>query len=159
MGDFSGILKKITKYKYLILVALVGIIMLLIPTGGAGEATGNRVSPGIEAPEFSLPAEEGRLEKALESVEGAGDVRVVLSLRGGVEREVVPGRDGALVVSAGSGAQAAVERRFIYPEYLGALIICDGADMPKVKLDIIHAVQSVTGLGSDKITVIKMKKS
>ena len=158
MGDFGGILKKIIKYKYLILIALVGVIMIMIPTSGAGEATSAKASAGIEAPEFSLSAEEKRLENALESVEGVGDVRVVLSLRGGVEREVIPGRDGALVVSAGSGAQTAVERRFIYPEYLGALIICGGADMPPVKLDIIRAVQSVTGLGSDKITVIKMKK-
>jgi len=106
-----------------------------------------------------LSEEEQRLEKALENMEGVGGVRVTLSLRGSVERELVTQEDGVLVVSSGGGVQSVVERRFVYPEYLGALIVCEGAGIPAVKLNVTRAVQSVTGIGSDKITVIKMKKS
>ena len=157
--DFSGILSGILKYKYLILVVLVGIVLILIPVGGDDKSDNAKPVSGIEAPEFSVVQEEQRLEEALGNVEGAGDVKVMLSLRAGVERELVAQEKGALVVSSGSGVQSAVEKRFVYPEYLGALIICEGADIPSVKLDITRAVQSVTGIGSDKITVIKMKKS
>ena len=38
----------------------------------------------------------------------------------------------------------------------GVVVICSGAENPKVRLDIIHAVTSYTGFGSDKITVLKM---
>ena len=38
----------------------------------------------------------------------------------------------------------------------GAVIVCEGADNPTVKLDILRAIGSYTGLGSDKITILKM---
>ncbi len=41
----------------------------------------------------------------------------------------------------------------------GVVVVCRGADDPRVRLDIIRAVISYTGFGSDKITVLKMSKS
>ena len=38
----------------------------------------------------------------------------------------------------------------------GVVVICDGAENPKIRLDIIQAVGSYTGFGSDKITILKM---
>lgn len=38
----------------------------------------------------------------------------------------------------------------------GAVIVCDGADNACVRLDILRAVGSYTGFGSDRITVLKM---
>ena len=37
----------------------------------------------------------------------------------------------------------------------GVVIVCDGTDDASVKLDIIRAVGSYTGFGSDKITILK----
>ncbi len=37
----------------------------------------------------------------------------------------------------------------------GVVIVCDGADDASVKLDILRAVGSYTGFGSDKITILK----
>ena len=45
-----------------------------------------------------------------------------------------------------------------YPVYKGAVVVCEGADHASVKLNIVQAVSSLTGLGSDKITVLKMKR-
>ena len=39
----------------------------------------------------------------------------------------------------------------------GAVVIAEGADRPAVKLNLIQAVSSLTGLGMDQITVIKMR--
>lgn len=38
----------------------------------------------------------------------------------------------------------------------GVVVICAGAEDPRVRLDILRAVGSYTGFGSDKITVLKM---
>ncbi len=38
----------------------------------------------------------------------------------------------------------------------GVVVICAGAEKPQVRLDIIRAVGSYTGFGSDKITVLKL---
>ena len=43
------------------------------------------------------------------------------------------------------------------PEYLGAVVLCQGADNPSVKLSIVEAVSKATGLTTDRITVLKMK--
>ncbi len=39
----------------------------------------------------------------------------------------------------------------------GAVVACDGAENAAVKLCVINAVSAYTGLGSDKISVIKLK--
>lgn len=39
----------------------------------------------------------------------------------------------------------------------GAVVLCSGADNSAVRLCVTNAVSAYTGLGSDKITVIKMK--
>ena len=40
----------------------------------------------------------------------------------------------------------------------GVVVVCQGAENPKVRLDILHAVASYTGFGSDRITVLKMSE-
>ena len=41
----------------------------------------------------------------------------------------------------------------------GVVVLCSGAEDPQVRLDILRAVTSYTGFGSDKITILKMSKS
>ena len=40
---------------------------------------------------------------------------------------------------------------------MGAIVVCQGGDNATVRLAIIEAVSNVTGLGADKISVLKMK--
>ena len=42
-------------------------------------------------------------------------------------------------------------------QYLGVIVVCEGADSPAVRLAIVEAVSDVTGLGADRISVLKMK--
>ena len=43
------------------------------------------------------------------------------------------------------------------PKYMGAIILAQGADDPVVKLEIVEAVGKITGLGADRISVLKMQ--
>ena len=43
------------------------------------------------------------------------------------------------------------------PTYLGAIVVCQGGDSPIIRLQIVQAVANVTGISSDRITVLKMK--
>lgn len=38
----------------------------------------------------------------------------------------------------------------------GVIVVCEGADSAAVKMDIIRAVGSYTGFGSDKITILRL---
>jgi stage III sporulation protein AG len=58
---------------------------------------------------------------------------------------------------SGSGLETPLVVQETYPVYQGALVLCQGADNAAVRLDIVSAISGLTGLGADKITVIKME--
>lgn len=58
-------------------------------------------------------------------------------------------------LNRGSGTQDVVVTEQVYPTYQGAVIVCQGADDPAVCLSVTEAVAVLTGLGSEKITVVK----
>lgn len=149
----AGLLKN----KYALCVLLLGAVLMLLPrcSGGKSEPEAE-AAEAIAAPAFSVTEQEEKLSRAVSSIQGAGETRVVLALKGGVERELAQENGEAVIVSAGSGTQAPVELRYVYPEYLGALVICSGAKDPSVRLAVTQAVSAVTGLGSDRITVVQM---
>ena len=136
---------------------LLGAVVLLALPVGAAKKPEIQPDTGIYPPAFSLEEQEERIREALERIDGVGEVDVRLSLLGTPSRELAMEDREALVISSGGGSQSAVELRYLYPEYRGAVIICEGGSQSRVRLDVTQAVASLTGLGSDKITVIKMK--
>ena len=53
--------------------------------------------------------------------------------------------------------QKGLIQQILAPEYRGAIVVCQGADDATVRLAIIEAVADATGLGTDRISVLKMK--
>ncbi len=49
-----------------------------------------------------------------------------------------------------------VGRAIVLISEQGVVVVCSGAEDPQVKLDIIRAISSYTGFGSDRITVLKL---
>lgn len=162
------ILSKLGKNKYVLLVLIVGVALLLLPTGEKEEIAESTQS----VPTFSVSDTENRLEEVLSSLDGAGNVKVMLSIKDEGQRIIAKDREisesggeekssesveAAVIVSLGSGQEDVVTLGFVYPEYLGALVAAEGAESAKVRLDIVEAVSAVTGLTADNIKVIKMK--
>ena len=155
--------KLLDKYKYVLLVLAAGLAMLLWPSG-----EGEKPAPaaGGEPEAFDLAALEEKLSRTLSQVEGAGEVTVVLTVRSGAEQVPLTDRststrerdsqveEKTVVVNTGSGQQAVV-RLERAPVFQGAVVVCPGGDRAEVRLLLTQAVSSLTGLGSDKITVCK----
>lgn len=155
------------KYRYVLLVILVGILLLAWPAGEAPEE-GEPARTGREEL-FQAEQLEERLERALSKVEGAGEVTVVLTLQGG-PRQVLA-QDGAateedsrssretetLLVSKGSGYQEPVVLQELGPVYQGALLVYSGEEDPGVELELYGAVSALTGLRADQISICKGK--
>ena len=145
------------KYKYPILVVLVGLGLLLLPTGEAQE----QPVPVETVREASL---EQRLEELLAQIEGAGAVRVLLTEDVGretvwqtdVQSDADSVREDTVILEDSDRNEIGLVRRTTEPSYRGAVILCQGADAPSVKLAIVEAVRCVTGLGADQISVQKM---
>lgn len=104
MKAMDELRKRFEKYKYPLLVLIVGAVLMLLPSGSSAK---------------EQPTPDESLAQLLESVEGVGELRVVIS-------------------------------------ETGVVVACRGANNAKVRMDIINAIRSYTGFGSDKITVFKM---
>lgn len=144
----------IFKNKYALVVLGLGLLLVLWPSGNKTEETG---TSELTAPAFSITEEESRLENQLSKIKGAGRVSVLLSIEGSASRELAESEEGTLVVSE-NGKERVVELYYVNPVYMGAIIVCDGANSADVRLAITQAVSDFTGLSSDKIAVINMEK-
>lgn len=96
----------LAKYKYPLIVLIVGLVLLLIPSGSTKSS-----SDGVSNDD------ELRLAAILESSRGVGNASVLISEH-------------------------------------GAVVVCDGAADPEVKLSVIKSVEAYTGLGCDEIQVL-----
>ena len=156
----------IKKYKYALLVLLLGMALLLIPS--KKEET-KRVSEE-DAPNDYAQQMEQRLTQALSQIEGVGKVQVLLTLanegtihyhsdiqlvseNGTAERE----ERKTVILSEGSAYDEAAVSSVDTPSFQGALIVCEGGANASVRLKLTQAVAALTGLSSEKITVVKMK--
>ena len=139
------------KYRYVLLVALAGLALMLIP---GGEETAEPVATA--AVEESL---ESRLESILSRIDGAGEVKVLLTEeQGGEVFYQTEGEDGKTVlISEADRSESGLVRTTQPPSYRGAVVVCRGADSAAVRLAVVEAVANATGLGTDRITVLKMK--
>ena len=148
------------RYWYVVLVLAVGLILMAIPTGNQ-EA---EVSEQLIIPDN--PALQEQLEEILMQIRGAGKVKVLLTESCGAQtvyqtdqdtRGEGSGNVKTVIVTDSDRNQTGRIYRIDPPVYLGAVIVCQGGDSAAVKLAIVEAVSSVTGLSSDRITVLKMK--
>ena len=105
--EYRQILKKLGKYKYALLVVLIGILLMKWPPGSGSSVVETDETAG--------------LSRLLSSAEGVGESHVLLSGH-------------------------------------GVVVVCEGADNAKVRLDILQAIGSYTGFGSDRITILKMSE-
>lgn len=151
------------KYRYVLLILLVGIVLMCLP--GGEEPEQERVSPeqidGMSAP----PDPEERLRQILSQIEGAGKVEVLLTPLAGEETVYQTDEDlsangdrmETVIITDAQRSQQGLVKQVNPPVYLGAVVVCQGADRATVRLAIVEAVANATGLGADKISVLKMK--
>ena len=163
------ILAGLKKYKYAVLILLLGIALMLLPFGKKEETTETEVQVETLSDEAYAQTLEQRLEDMLCQVSGAGQVRVMLTMQTGSRTEYQTDTQisdsetqsqeerKTVILSEGSAYDKAAVSAVQYPRFQGALILCQGADQSTVRLSLVNAVAALTGLSSGQITVIKMK--
>jgi len=148
------------KYRYGLLVLLAGIFLMLLPGPSTAEEPEPIVQESVQEETF-----DARLSWMLSQMEGAGEVQVFLSQATGSETRYQTDeshssgdihRDTVLVTGT-DRAQTGLVQRIDPPVYRGAIVLCQGADNAAVRLAITQAVANATGLGTNQISVLKMK--
>ena len=164
----------IANYKYLLLLALAGVVILLLPP--FGEKRGQDTPLSTEASGYSLLQTRQEMEEILGQIDGVGRVRVMLTVASGGERIYQGNREVSysgpasapedyesvtetVLLNRGSGQQEALQTQELYPAYVGALVVCDGAGNAATVLKVKEAVSVLTGLGTDSISVVKRSES
>ncbi|MDE7260908.1 MAG: stage III sporulation protein AG [Oscillospiraceae bacterium] len=152
------------KYKYVLLVAAVGAVLMLWPWERTESPPAESGSSGGGG---DLKKTEAAMEEILGKISGVGRVDVMLTLQSG--SELILAEEGSLRYSGDSRTPDSYERtnqpitdsggvvvtQEMYPQYRGALVVCDGGGNDSVRLQIISAVSALTGLGADRIAVVK----
>lgn len=190
---------KMTREKWLLLL-LAGVFLMLLSFPGeekkgvkesgfaseepdlkAGEPVPERSGEGDS---FSYSAYEERLEKRirelLRSVEGVGQVDVMVVLKSTGQKVLRVDRNGSSTVTketdssggsreitesqseestvlpqSGGGSNGPVVEKELSPEIWGIVISADGGGSPEVRSEISQAMEALLGLPAHKIKVLK----
>ena len=163
MKSTERIKETFAKYKFVLLVLCIGVLLMTFPVG-------KQESDVIPAPEVSVEAKDIAVEltEILGQIQGVGKVRVMITESAARETVYQTDTDRSdtgdsatireeTVIISHSGSEQGLVRTVTPPVYLGAVIVCQGGGDPRVQLAVTQAVASVTGIGTDHITVLKMK--
>lgn len=184
--------KKIRKDQCLILV-LTGILLCVIALPVKDDkklsVTDETVTTGLRKDEIRMDSGEEytddwekRLEETLSCIEGAGKVRVLITLRESesrvVEKDKVEESSDTVERDSTGGTRSIMEQkedgRTVFapdaagqnvpyvvkttaPVVEGVVVVAQGADNSLVKQEIIASVQVLFNLDVNKIRVVKMK--
>lgn len=150
----------LNKYKYVALVLLLGVILMLLP--GSKDTEEMQEILDSSQQEYDISRE---LEIILSRIDGVGEVDVLVTESTGPETIYQTDEDkdsdsmqtNTVIISGTDRGEYGLVRQINAPVYFGALIVCEGADRPSVRLAVVEAVRGITGIPSDRISVLKMK--
>lgn len=150
------------KYRYVLLVVLLGLGLMLIPSGNGKKSSETPAAAVSGESKTDLTQE---LEGILSQIEGAGKVQVMLTVAKG--EQIIYQTDGStaengnrhdtVVITDENRTQNGLVQQSNPPTYRGAIVVCQGAGSASVCLAIKEAVSKVTGLDASQISVLKMK--
>ena len=147
----------VKKNKYILWIILAGIFLMLIPQNT--EPLHTEIVPE----ETVLSDLEAELSAILNLISGVGKVNVLLTEATGsstvyqTDTGQYQSSQDTVIIQNGNREESGLIKQILPPVYKGALVVCQGADDPGVRLSVVEAVKSVTGLSSDCIAVLKMK--
>lgn len=153
----------ILKYKYVVLIIVIGVVFMLIPSRNKNTET------KLQLAAHEQITDEEALKQILQMIKGAGRVEVYLKKErteqyiyqtdtdSNTAQDRVDSNISTIVITDSDRNQTGLIQTVLTPTYSGAVIVCDGAADAYVKLSVVDAVSKATGLGSDKISVLKMK--
>lgn len=177
-------IKKHATKDNLLVLALLGILLMVIAMpvgrqeGGTEDEKGRAPLPDAE--DTSAGMEEGyaasyeremekQLEELLESMEGVGNVKVMITLAASDERIVLKDYDiskeqdssktveNTVFYTDENGREAPYCQKIITPRVEGVVVVAEGGDDPGRIIEITDVIQSLFDVPIHKIRVVRMK--
>ena len=163
--------KKHIKLLVVLIVMLVAIILYI------GINDNDNVVVSSSAPddgylstlEYCEKLEE-KLEEIISQIDGAGDVKVMVSVSGSPEIIYVSDTDNKtstttngstttttsspIIIGSGANSSGIIKTETL-PDVKGVIVVSSGADKVSIKLDILNAVATLLDISTEKITILK----
>ena len=166
--------EKLIKNKKLTLIVIIGLlgIMLIFLSEVDTEKTKDKDEPTTHISETNNAQYEKQLEERLSdlisNIENAGQVKVMVTLKCSDEsvyaiNENIKNDDNSdnysnsYVIIDNKSEKEGIKLKVIEPQVQGVAVVCTGGDNPEVIKQITDAVTKVLGIGSNKVSVSKMK--
>ncbi len=145
----------VNKTTVIILIGALGLILIGVSYIPEKEET--------VLQEDYLKTTEERLKNIIESVEGAGETKVMITLKNDGEKVYVQTyksdndkTENEVVIVSGKNGNEALTQKELAPEIKGVVIVCEGGDNLRVRSDIINLVGAALGVEINRICVCKL---
>ena len=166
-------------YNVFVFLGLIGVFLIFISDGNTSEDQEKVYKNNISSKEY-IKELESNLEAILSSVEGAGELKLMITLESGEETvyawqektkqdEESLNKDNTqqisqnntyenqpVIIEYGQNKQALV-KKILQPVIKGVVVVCQGADNVSVVSDITDAVSVALDIPTNRVCVIKMK--
>ncbi len=155
------------KMLIIMIVALSGIVLLMFsefsdPEDDAFEEEGYNNST-LNFSDYEKNTEE-RLKKLLEQINGAGKVEVMITVESGDEKiyatqskKTESGEEKEYVLIESDGTDDGLLLKISQPQIRGVGVVCQGADSPTVRQEMVATVTSVLGISTNRVNIAKMR--
>lgn len=173
----------------LAVVILMGILFMVIAMPvkkkesgrSAEEVMGQKETQEASPGEDYVREMESRLEETLSGLEGAGEVKVMITLsalgeeipdkdvscslsetgeedgQGGIRNVKTEERETATVFLSENGSSTPYVVKTLTPEVQGVIVLAQGAGEGNVSMEIMEAVKVIFGIEANRVKVLKLR--
>lgn len=159
----------------IIILSIIVLIALIMFIGISDNTTSTKDSSLNEDRTYQTTLEyckqiENKLETLLSQIDGAGQVKVMITVDGSPELVYASDTDtktssnsngttstssSSLIIVSGNGNSNALILTENLPAVKGVIIVSSGASNISIKLDILNAVSTLLDISTDQISVLK----
>ena len=160
-GSLLNKLKEDKKTALIIFAAVLGMLLILL-SGTTEENSAEKVK---DEEKIEIEQCEEKLQKLLSSVEGAGRVKVMITYETSDENVFAYNKDESYreneqkfssdyILVKNGGNETGLKLKTVYPEVKGVAVVCDGANNPVTKEQIISVISALFDISTKNISVV-----
>lgn len=160
-GSLLNKLKEDKKTALIIFAAVLGMLLILL-SGTTDENSAEKVK---DEEKIEIEQCEEKLQKLLSSVEGAGRVKVMITYETSDENVFAYNKDESYreneqkfssdyILVKNDGNETGLKLKTVYPEVKGVAVVCDGANNPVTKEQIISVISALFDISTKNISVV-----
>lgn len=169
INELISQIKSDKKLLIIVVIGIVGVLLLvlseLLPEDKIDEVKENTLNTTSVSDDYETEL-ENRLTELIESIDGAGKTKVMLTVDCGDENVYATENkndngknETKYVIVENEGNDSGILLKVWMPEIRGVAIVCRGADSAKVREEITGVVTAVLGISTNRINIAKMNSN